>query len=215
MTVSGLFGGARELIINPPLLPTDAHDHGLRGFSVYQGRWSAAERDFEREIVPMAQAEGMALIPWGALGGGYFKTEDQQRRSKSNDSEGRQLPMSETPAHLAVSSILERISKAKKVPLTSVALAYVMHKAPYVFPVVGGRKVNHLRDNIDALGLALDEEEIAAIETATAFDIGFPLNFLTLKKDPGHLVGPGDMWMSKTSGHHDYMEPLKPIRPKS
>lgn len=30
-----------------------ARDHGLRQFVVYQGRWSAASRDFERDIIPM------------------------------------------------------------------------------------------------------------------------------------------------------------------
>lgn len=50
-----------------------ARQRGLRPFSVYQGRWSAAERDLERDIIPMCKAEGMAIAPWGALGGGYFK----------------------------------------------------------------------------------------------------------------------------------------------
>lgn len=50
-----------------------ARSHGMRGFSVYQGRWSAADRDLERDILPMCKAEGMALAPWGVLGGGYFK----------------------------------------------------------------------------------------------------------------------------------------------
>lgn len=48
----------------------DARNHGLRQFSVYQGQWSAADRDFERDILPMARDEGMALAPWGVLGGG-------------------------------------------------------------------------------------------------------------------------------------------------
>ncbi|KAI4178197.1 MAG: hypothetical protein L6R41_008497, partial [Letrouitia leprolyta] len=50
-----------------------ARHHGLRPFSVYQGRWSAAERDFERDILPMCADQGMGLCPWGVLGGGYFK----------------------------------------------------------------------------------------------------------------------------------------------
>ena len=40
-----------------------ARDHGLRQFVVYQGRWSAANRDFERDIIPMCAAEGMGLAP--------------------------------------------------------------------------------------------------------------------------------------------------------
>lgn len=35
-----------------------ARDHGLRQFVVYQGQWSAAKRDFERDIIPMCESEG-------------------------------------------------------------------------------------------------------------------------------------------------------------
>lgn len=58
-------------MLTPSLV--DARNHGLRTFSVYQGQWSAAERDFERDILPMARDEGMALAPWGVLGGGKCK----------------------------------------------------------------------------------------------------------------------------------------------
>lgn len=121
-----------------------------------------------------------------------------------------------TPAHVAISKALEKIVKPKKVPLTSVALAYVMHKAPSVFPVLGGGKVRAIcGDNVDTLGLALSEEDIAAIDASTDFGIGFPLNFLTLKKDPGHLVGLGEnVDVQNFGGHHEYVEPVKPIVPK-
>ena len=44
------------------------------------------------------------------------------------------------------------------------ALAYVMQKTPYVFPIVGGRKVEHLIDNIAALEIALSEEQVNYLE---------------------------------------------------
>lgn len=91
-----------------------ARDHGLRQFSVYQGRWSAANRDFERDILPMARAEGMALAPWGALGGGNFKTEEQR-----NSGEGRKMrPASEKD--IQISKALEKIANEKGTIITSV-----------------------------------------------------------------------------------------------
>lgn len=53
-----------------------------------------------------------------------------------------------------------------------------MHKTPNVFPIVGGRKVDHLRGNIEALKLELTPEDIKEIEDAYPFDVGFPMNFL-------------------------------------
>jgi aryl-alcohol dehydrogenase-like predicted oxidoreductase len=47
-----------------------AREHGLRPFSVYQGRFNAAVRGLERDIIPMCLDEGMAVMPWGVLGSG-------------------------------------------------------------------------------------------------------------------------------------------------
>lgn len=47
----------------------------------------------------------------------------------------------------------------------------------YVFPIIGGRKVEHLKSNIQALSLELSRDEIDAIEDAEPFDIGWPQSF--------------------------------------
>ncbi|TRX96960.1 hypothetical protein FHL15_002266 [Xylaria flabelliformis] len=177
-----------------------ARNHGLRQFSVYQGRWSAASRDFEREIIPMVKEEGMALAPWGALGGGKFKTEEQRKKN-----EGRSIPPSETD--IKVTKALEAVAKRKNTLITSIAQAYVMHKTPYVFPIVGGRTVEHLKDNIEALTLSLSEDDIKEIEGAAPFDIGFPNNF-AYPHAPQH---PGEVFLLRMGGTTDYVPEPKPI----
>jgi aryl-alcohol dehydrogenase-like predicted oxidoreductase len=175
-----------------------ARQNGMRQFSVYQGQWSAAQRDFERDIIPMCVAEGMSLAPWGALGGGNFKS-DEQRKAQ----EGRKLG-SASEAHIKVSKVLESISKKKGVEITSVALAYVMHKTPYVFPIVGGRKLSHLKGNIEGLSLELSKEDMDEIEAATSFEIGFPMNFLA-----GGV--PGEGFLVQMAGVSDHVKPAAPI----
>ena len=76
--------------------------------------------------------------------------------------------------HLKLAHKLETIAKKKKTAITSVALAYVMHKAPYVFPSMGGRNIEHLKGNIDALSLELSDEEIEEIGNAAPLILGFP-----------------------------------------
>ncbi|KAK4962861.1 hypothetical protein LTR10_000488 [Elasticomyces elasticus] len=151
-----------------------ARFHGMTQFSVYQGHWSAAYRDFERDILPMCEAEGMGLAPWGALGRGMFKTAEQYN---AEDRDGRKMGKQD-PKYERIAAKLESLAKKKDTLITSVALAYVMHKAPYVFPIVGGRKVDHLKGNIEALSVKLTQEEIDDIEDAEPFDVGFPLSFL-------------------------------------
>ncbi|KAF2479477.1 aryl-alcohol dehydrogenase [Neohortaea acidophila] len=183
-----------------------ARQHGLRQFSVYQGRWSAAERDFEREIIPMCKSEGMSLAPWGALGGGLFRSPDEGEKQG-----GRNMPSIVTGKEGSVSVVLDRIAKKKGVPITSIGLAYVMHKAPYVTPIVGGRKVEHLKSNIEALTIQLSPEEIDEIETGYDFQLGFPHNFLRgANKAP---QGPEDVKFTRSRVHADFVKGPQPIAP--
>ena len=62
-----------------------------------------------------------------------------------------------------------------------VAIAYVMQKTPYVFPIVGGRKVEHLMDNIAALNITLTPEQVKFLEDALPFKPGFPHEMIVSK----------------------------------
>ena len=161
-----------------------ARDHGLRQFSVYQGMWNAAIRDFERDIIPMCKDEGMGLVPYGTLGQGRFQTEAGFKEREKNNPGRKHSP---SKVEKAVSRVFEELANEKNSKVTSIAMAYVMQKEPYVFPLVGGRKVEHIKDNIDALKIELTEEDIAKIEQAYPFDPGFPQTFLsgTLFGDEG------------------------------
>ena len=55
-----------------------------------------------------------------------------------------------------------------------VAIAYLMQKTTYVFPIIGGRKVEHLLANVEALSIVLTDEHIKYIESVVDFDPGFP-----------------------------------------
>ncbi|KAJ5492021.1 Aldo/keto reductase [Penicillium expansum] len=157
-----------------------ARAHGKTPFSIYQGRWNVMLRDFEREIIPMARHFGMALAPWDVMGGGKFKTTEEIEQRKAQGQGLRSILNSEqTEEEAAMSAALFKVAKEHGIKsLTAVALAYVMAKAPNVFPLVGGRKVEHLKDNIEALNIRLTAEQIAYLESQKPFDVGFPSNFI-------------------------------------
>lgn len=80
-----------------------------------------------------------------------------------------------TPEERKVCLALEKVSQevgAKNI--TAVAIAYVMQKVPYVFPIVGGRKIAQLHQNIEALDIALTKEHIEFIESVKPLELGFP-----------------------------------------
>uniref|UniRef100_A0A8H7NNY9 NADP-dependent oxidoreductase domain-containing protein n=1 Tax=Bionectria ochroleuca TaxID=29856 RepID=A0A8H7NNY9_BIOOC len=62
--------------------------------------------------------------------------------------------------------------------LTCIALSYIIHKAPYVFPVIAARGISHLKEYIQALVVKLDPENIKAVDSAIPFDLGFPHSLL-------------------------------------
>jgi hypothetical protein len=53
-----------------------------------------------------------------------------------------------------------------------------MHKVPYVFPLVGGRKIEHLQDNIKALSIPLTQKQVEFLEEQSPFDPGFPITMI-------------------------------------
>nr|POE63721.1 putative aryl-alcohol dehydrogenase aad14 [Quercus suber] len=155
-----------------------ARAHGKTMFSIYQGQWNILLRDLEREIVPMATYFGMAIAPWNVLGGGKLLSPDQVAKSKASGDSGRS-GMDQTAEEKAISEALYTVAKAHGLEsVTAVALAYVRAKAPNVLPLVGGRKVEHLHDNIAALELHLTREEVTFLESKNNFNVGFPANFV-------------------------------------
>jgi aryl-alcohol dehydrogenase-like predicted oxidoreductase len=157
-----------------------ARAHGKTPFSIYQGRWNVLLRDFEREIIPMARHFGMALAPWAVAGAGKFQTKAQLEERKKKGEGLRSLRGAEqSEDEVKMSEALAKVATEHGIEsITAIAIAYVMAKAPNVFPIVGGRKVEHLQDNIQALKIKLTSEQIQYLESVTPFDIGFPNNFI-------------------------------------
>jgi aryl-alcohol dehydrogenase-like predicted oxidoreductase len=163
----------------------------------------------------MCRSEGMGICAYGTLGQGRFQSvATSTEREKSNPGRKGRMPDDKDKA---VSTILEKIAERKNSTITSVALAYCMAKAPYVFPIVGGRKVEHLKGNIEALSLKLSAEDVREIEKGYIFDPGFPHTFLTgtvmLGTEPRGAYEPQDVWLNSFMGTFDWVEGAKPIQP--
>ena len=163
---------------------TYAIDHGKTPFSIYQGRWNLMVRDFERDIIPMARHFGMALAPWDVLGGGKFQSKKALEERKAQGEGLRNLARpgeqaGQSEEETRISEALAKVASEHGIEsVTAIALAYVISKAPRVFPIVGGRKVEHLKDNIQALNIKLTDDQIKYLEGVKSFDVGFPMNFL-------------------------------------
>ncbi|CAK5274477.1 unnamed protein product [Mycena citricolor] len=158
-----------------------ARDHGKSQFVIYQGAWNVMARSFEREIIPMARAYGMALAPWNVLAGGKLRTDAEEEARRTSGEKGRTIfggDWERNEDEKKMSAALEKVAgQVGAKHITSVAIAYLMQKVPYVFPIIGGRKIDHLLANVEALDVVLTAEQIAYLESILPFDPGFP-NFM-------------------------------------
>ncbi|KAJ7465148.1 aryl-alcohol dehydrogenase [Mycena latifolia] len=182
---------------------------GKTPFVVYQAPYSVTQREIEREILPMCRHEGIALTLWNVLASGRIRTDAEEEKRRTTGEHGRTLWNSSwerTADERKMCAALEVVAKevgAKHI--TAVAIAYTLHKAPFVFPIVGGRKVEHLLANIEALDITLTAEHIAYIESVLPFDKGFPSNIL------GEYGGPYPLLMSTFATYDP--QPLMPPVP--
>ncbi|KAL9114083.1 MAG: hypothetical protein Q9227_001855 [Pyrenula ochraceoflavens] len=185
--------------------------NGKTPFSIYQGHWSVIMRDLERDVIPMARHYGMAIAPWGAVGMGKFQTKAQIREKEKKGETLRAFCGSQqTEPEQKISLTLEKVADeiGEGYSITAVALAWILAKCPRVFPIVGGRKVEHLQDNIRALNIKLKPEQIQELESVVPHDTGFPMNFIG--PDPkvdGSRGGP----LLAGSAYIDWLQSEKPI----
>ncbi|OJJ61222.1 hypothetical protein ASPSYDRAFT_43141 [Aspergillus sydowii CBS 593.65] len=174
-----------------------ARAKGLRPFSVYQGLWNPLCRDIESEIIPMCRDQGMGIAPWGPLAQGKLKAAAARGLTRGGRSD-EDMTEDET----RVSDALDEVAKSKNTTLPAVAIAYLLHKTPYVFPVVGQRKIEHLKANVEALGIELSKDDMDKIDTAVPFNPGFPMNFIFHGKYDLTLTA-AEVPLTRKAGHID------------
>ncbi|KAF8987232.1 NADP-dependent oxidoreductase domain-containing protein, partial [Cyathus striatus] len=186
-----------------------ARDHGLTPFSVYQGAWNVLERSFEHDIIPMARNQGMALAPWNILAGGNFCSDAEEERHRQTGQNGRTYVSSSwerNDTEKAMSRALEKVAnKVGAKHITSGEPLLLLQFTTYVFPIVGGRRVEQLLANVEALDISLTDEQVKFLESIVDFDPGFPHT----------MIGNGSEYpdLITTSGYIDRVSAPQPIRP--
>jgi len=174
-----------------------ARDHGLSQFVVYQGKWSIAVRDLETEILPMTKGEGMGIAPWGVLGQGMFKTDEEIAKIQAENEKTRQPRGKGFEATREITKVLERIAKEKGSTVGAIATAFVLAKTPYVFPILGGRKVSQLEDNIKGLEVKLTDADLKVLEEASPLARPFPYDMIGTKQ--------GESFILAATARHDWV----------
>lgn len=124
---------------------------------------------------------GLVLAPWSVLAGGRLRSDAEEERRRQAGEKGRTLMRpdwerteDEKKMSRALEKVANEMARIQGKQKGEVAIAYVMQKTHYVFPIIGGRKVEQLYQNLEGLKFALSEDQISYLENVLPFDPGFP-----------------------------------------
>ncbi len=149
---------------------------GWTKFSALQYYYSIASRDVEREIVPMALSENLALMPWSPLAGGFLSGKFTRGKEKAGESRRDEFdfpPINKEKAFDIIELML-KIGKAHNVSAAQVALAWLAKKPGVTSIIIGARRTEQLEDNIASTKLVLDEKEMKELDDLSALTAEYP-----------------------------------------
>ncbi|SFR51424.1 MULTISPECIES: aldo/keto reductase [Halorubrum] len=135
-------------------------------FVSMQPEYNAVDRHEEANVLPVCAAEGIGVLPWSPLAGGfltgkYSRGEDPESgRAASDDYTAQRF----TDENWAVLEEIRDIADANGATPAQVSIAWLLHKDVVDAPIIGPRSVEHLEENVGALGVELTDEELSRIE---------------------------------------------------
>jgi len=162
---------------------TMAELRGWSPFAAVQVEYSLAERTVERDILPMAQALGLTVTPWGPLKGGTLtgKYLDQKMEKDFRFSHEMTKDMyKETERGNAIAREVIRIATDIGKSPAQVALAWLKTRGSNILPIIGAKTFTQLQDNLGCLDVKLSETQINSLDSVSAIEMGFPTDFYSM-----------------------------------
>ena len=164
---------------------------GLARFETVQAYYSIAGRDLEREILPLVEDQGLGVMVWSPLAGGFLS--GKYTRDKRGDNDSRRTtfdfpPVDKERAYDVIAA-MEPIAQAHDASVARVALAWLLQRKGVMSVIVGAKTVEQLDDNLAAADLALTAQEIAALDAISALKPEYP-GWMLARQAEGRVPGP-------------------------
>ncbi|WP_328321943.1 aldo/keto reductase [Kribbella sp. NBC_00382] len=150
-----------------------------RGWSplvTLQPQYNLLVREIEWEIIPAAQENGLGLLPWSPLGGGwltgkYSFDEEPTGDTRLGDDPNRGVESwhrrSKNQRVRDVVDAVRAIAEARGVSMAQIALAWLVDRPAITSVILGARTMTQLNDNLAAAGLHLTAEETQQLDEAS------------------------------------------------
>lgn len=149
---------------------------GLHRFVSEQPPYNLLDRRIERELLPMARTFGIGVIPWSPLGmgiltGKYAFDQEPPAKSRFDQPETRSSDVRQarwTERGFAVVSELRPIAASKGCTMSQLAIAWCLAQPGVTSVIMGPRTLEQLEDNLGALDVRLDDEDLGRIDETIA-----------------------------------------------
>ncbi len=149
---------------------------GAARFVSAQMFYTIASRDIEREIVPLAQEEGLGILPWSPLAGGLLSGKYKEGSAAPEDARRANFdfPIVDKPRAFACVEAMRPVAAAHGVSVAQIALAYCLHKPFITSVIIGAKTQDQLVDNLSATKVKLTADELAALDRVSALPPEYP-----------------------------------------
>jgi aryl-alcohol dehydrogenase-like predicted oxidoreductase len=149
---------------------------GLARFESLQAYYTVAGRDLERELIPMLQNQGLGLLVWSPLAGGFLSGKfgrDQQGEAGSRRIAFDFPPVDKERAFDCI-DVMREIAAKRELSVAQIALAWLLHQPAVTSVIIGAKKAEQLADNIGATTVALAADELARLDAVSALPAEYP-----------------------------------------
>ncbi|EJK80095.1 aldo/keto reductase [Agrobacterium rhizogenes] len=149
---------------------------GFARFETVQAYYSIAGRDLEREVVPLMAEEKLGLMVWSPLAGGLLS--GKFGPGAPGNGEGRRTsfdfpPVDKDRAWACVAAMRD-VAEKHGASVATVALAWILAKPFVTSIIIGAKRLDQLDQNLAAVKLKLDAEDIAKLDEVSALAPEYP-----------------------------------------
>lgn len=144
--------------------------NGWTPFVSAQMHYSLVNRDIEHEVIPACLDQGLGIMAWSPLSGGFlsgkYRSGDAGKGTRFGDRDFW-FPFFDRELGLKTLGPLEEIAREHNVSMSAIALAWLRDRPAVSTVIIGSRHINQLEDNIKGLSLTLTAEEITRLDELT------------------------------------------------